>query len=99
MEESKNELEQLYGGNIFLPPQILLVLGPASSYHIVKIHYDVDERVEDSNESNLSSSNVLGDAPRNKAHHGVVVDVEECNLLIFFPKNEEYCVQQFADFR
>lgn len=45
VEEDKNKLDKLEGGEILLPPEILLNLRTTSSKQVVQVHDRVDTRV------------------------------------------------------
>lgn len=72
-----------------LPPQVFLEFWSHRGQHIVEVHDDVDEGVDDSDEGSVSAGEVLGASPGNHWHDGVVVQVQERYLVILFPKDEE----------
>lgn len=41
-----NKLDQLNGGQVFLPPQVLLVVGAQSSQAVVRVHDHMDDTVK-----------------------------------------------------
>lgn len=43
---AKYEAYHLEYGQVFLPPQVLLHLGPEGGQHVVHVHDDVHERVQ-----------------------------------------------------
>lgn len=49
------DTHHLEGCEVFLPPDILLILRTHGSHHVVKVHYDVNERVEQSEESAVTT--------------------------------------------
>lgn len=75
------------------PKQELLVLRPQSSQHVVSVHYDMYKRVDHTNEGPVTPWVVLRRTPRNHGHHCMMVQVEEGNLSLFLPENEEYRIK------
>ena len=55
MEEDANELDHLDGGQILFPPKVFLVLGSHGSQQVVGVHYDVNERVDEAEESAVAA--------------------------------------------
>lgn len=45
----------------------------------------------------MSAREVLGGTPRDHRHHGVVVQVQEADLVVLFAQREEHRVQQLGD--
>lgn len=74
------------------PPQVFLELWSHSREHIVEVHDDMNEGVDDSNEGAVTAGIIFHATPRNHWHHSVMVQVQESHLIIFLPKNEEYRV-------
>lgn len=54
---SKNgyELDHLEGGQVLLPPNVLLVLGTHGSDHVIEVHHNVYEGVEQRKESAVAT--------------------------------------------
>lgn len=76
-------------GDPVLPPQVFLEFGSHGCQHVVEVHDDVHEGVDDADEGAVSSGEVLGASPRDHRHDGVVVQVQERYLVILFPQDEE----------
>lgn len=78
---------------MLLPPDVLLEAGSHGGQHVVRVHDDVDEGVDDADERAVPAGVVLGGSPGDHGHHGVVVHVQEGNLAILFAQDEEHSVQ------
>lgn len=57
MEEDENELDQLDGGQILLPPEVPLHGGSAGSQQVVEVHEGVDPGVKKRSEATLTPTN------------------------------------------
>lgn len=82
------------GCDVLLPPQVLLVLRTHGSHHVVEVHDDVNEAVNDANEGTMASRVVFGGTPTDHWHHRVMIQMKESNLVVFLPENEEDRVQK-----
>lgn len=85
-------------GDVFLPPQVFLHLRTKRRQEVVGVHNDVHEGVNTADECAMASREVLGSAPRDEWHHGVVVNMQECHLTFVLAQHEEYGVQKLGDF-
>lgn len=72
-----------------LPPQVFLEFWSHRGQHVVEVHDDVHEGVDNADEGSVSAGEVLGATPRDHRHDGVVVQVQERYLVILFPQDEE----------
>lgn len=75
---------------MFFPPHALLVLLVPGREQIVGVHDHVDKTVEGPKKHTMATCNELGADPCQKSHSEMVVDVQECHLVVFFAKNKEY---------
>lgn len=53
ISHNQNKLDQLNGGHILFPPQVLLVLWTHGGDHVIEIHNDVNARVKNANNNAL----------------------------------------------
>jgi len=96
VQENDDELDHLQGGQILLPPEILLVLGTHGGHQIVGVHDDVDEGVEHTEEGAVSSRREF-DAPPDGGRHDAVVDhVQIGDLIVLLAQHEEDRVQKLG---
>lgn len=74
------QTHQLQLSNILLPPQVLLEPRSQSRQEIIRIHDDVHDGVEESQDCPLTTGCKLQVTPGVESHDHVVVDVEEGHL-------------------
>merc|ERR1712241_292033 len=79
-EESQfdEELSDLEPGEVLLPPQVLLHLGPEAGQEVVAVHEDVDVTVQCGSKHAVAARSKVGHDPSHHDHGTVVVDVKEC---------------------
>ena len=58
-----DELDHLQRGEMLLPPDVLLVLGAHGGDHVVEVHDDVHERVEQAKEGAVAAGGELDSKP------------------------------------
>lgn len=63
-----DKLDQLDGSEVFLPPQILLVVGAQGSQTVVRVHDYVDDTVEQGMESPLTTCSKSDTKPPGERH-------------------------------
>lgn len=91
MEEHYDELHQLDDGDPGLPAQVLLGAGDGGQ-HVVAVHDDVHQAVDEPDEGAVAAGEELGANPRAQRHHGVVVHVQEGQLVVLLAEDEEHRV-------
>lgn len=89
VDENSYKLNHLHGSQMLLPPKIFLILWSHGSQQVVGIHNNVDESVEDAKESRVSTRSELDTPPNSCRHDTVVNDMQICDLVKFFPHDEE----------
>lgn len=67
--------------------------------HVVCIHNNMYEGVDHTDEGSMASREILRSTPGYHGHHCVMVQMQECNLPVFLPNDEENCVEEFGYFR
>lgn len=92
-----DELDHLESGEVFLPPDVLLVLGSHSGHHVIEVHDDVNESVEQAEESRVTAGSETNAEPHAHWHDAVVNHVQKRNVLFFFPQNKEKRVEKFSE--
>ena len=85
-----NELNHLKFREVFLPPTIRPESRSQRSQHVVEIHENMHERVEESEERRVSTRNESDAEPDGKRHDAVVNDVKPGNLIVFLAQNEKH---------
>ena len=67
----------LEGGQVFLPPNELLVLWTHGSHHVVEVHDNVDEGVEESEKCRMATRCESDTEPNAHRHDSVVDNVQQ----------------------
>lgn len=93
MEKYYDKLYNLHDGQVFFPPKILLHMRPERGQHVVGVHKDVDEGVDDAKESRVTTGKKLHTDPGTNWHQRMMVKMQERDLSIFFAQNKEHRVQ------
>lgn len=83
---------------MLLPPQVLLHVRSHGGEHVVRVHEDVDEGVDQSQEGSMATRKVLDANQAADGHQSVMVDVQECDLALVLTQHEEHGVHEFDDF-
>jgi len=97
VQENENELDHLHGGQILLPPEVLLVLRSHSGHKVVAVHDHMDEGIEQAEEGTVTSWGELDSPPASGWHDGVVDDVQVGDLIVLLAQYEEDGVQELSD--
>ena len=69
--------DHLHDGEVFLPPDELGVLRSHGGHHVVKVHDDVHERVEQTEEGGVAARQEAHTEPDAHRHQAVVDDVQQ----------------------
>jgi hypothetical protein len=86
------EIDRTYhleSGEVFFPPNEFLVLRAHGGHHVVEVHDDVDEGVEQTEEGRVTAGRETNSEPDAHWHDAVVDDVQQRNVLIFLAQHEE----------
>jgi len=94
MEEHKRELKQLNSGQMFFPPEVLLVLRSHRRHHIIKVHYYVDQVIHQVRKCSMAAGNEFHANPRLDRCERMMVQVEQTDLIVLFPHHEKYRVNE-----
>lgn len=79
---------------MLLPPKVLLHLRPEGCEHIVRVHEDMDEGIDNTHKSSVTTWCETDSDPTTEWHHRMVVEMEKRNLAIFLSQYEEHGVQE-----
>lgn len=96
VEYHKNELHHLQGGQIFLPPEVRLYLGPEGGQKVVRVHHDMYKCVEHAEERAVTARRKFHTEPNGYWHNSVMNHVQSRDLTILFSQHEEYGVKEFS---
>lgn len=87
--KQENKRYHLEGGEILLPPDVLLVLWAHRRDHVVEVHDDMHEGVEESEEGRVTTWREFQAHPDREGHDSVVDYVQRRDLLVLLAQNEE----------
>lgn len=79
----------LEGGEVLLPPDVLLVLRSHGGDHVVEVHDDVYEGVEEGEEGRVAARCELESHPDRERHNTVVDHVQGRDMLVLLAEDEE----------
>lgn len=85
----ENDAYHLEGGEVFLPPNELGVLGSHGGDHVVEVHDDVHERVEQAEERRVAAGREAQTEPHAHRHDAVVHHVQNRHLFLLLAQHEE----------
>lgn len=97
LDDCQHKLDQLPLSDVLFPPEVG-THGRDRGQAIVRVHEDVDEAVERRTEVRMAAGNPVHDKPPDVEHSGMVVDVQDCDLVVVLTKNEEKGVHEFYEF-
>jgi len=97
VDEHNNKLRQLHASKIPLPPQILLHVRTEGGQQVVRIHDHVDETIAQRSHVRCTARYKLQHGPSDDGHRGVVVNMEEGDLVVLLACDEEECVDELDD--
>lgn len=92
-----DKLDHLQAGEVFLPPEILLELGSEGCEQVVRVHHDVYEGVEQSEEGTVATGGELDAEPHGHGHASVMNYVQRRHLTSFFAHYEEERIEEFRE--
>ena len=98
MEEDGDELYHLQRRQMLLPPQVLLILGAHGGQQVVRVHDDVNEGVEHSEERSVATGREFDTPPNGGRHDAVVNHMQIGDLVKLFTQNEKDGVQELGEF-
>lgn len=97
VHHDSDKLDHLQAGEVLLPPEVLLELGSEGREQVVRVHYDVYEGVEQSEEGTVATWSELDAEPHGHGHATVVNDVQRRHLTSFFAHHEEERIEELRE--
>lgn len=97
VQHDQHELHHLQQGQVFLPPQVLLDFGSHRGEHVVSVHDDVHERVEEAEERAVAAGREFDAPPHRRGHDAVVDDVQRRHLVVPLSHHEEDGVEELGE--
>lgn len=75
MEEYYDKLHDLHSGQILFPPEVLLHMRPKRCQHVIRVHENVDQSVDDTEEGRMTAGEEFDTDPSNDRHHRVMIEM------------------------
>ena len=94
VEENQDELHELDGGEVLLPPEVGLQGGAAGCQQVVEVHQGVHPGVQERPESALASSDEPWTPPAEEGQGAVVDDVQGGEVGKLLLEDEEEGVEE-----
>lgn len=87
----------LHHGQVLLPPEVLLHLGSHGGQHVVGVHDNMDEGVQETEEARVATGSELDAPPHRGGHNSVVDDVQGGHLVVPLAHDEEERVKELGE--
>lgn len=94
----QNKLNHLQNSQIFLPPQIFLYFWAHGGKHIIGVHKNVYESVQESKEGRMTARCKLNTPPDRNWHDAMMNDMQCRDLIITFAHHKEEGIEEFGEF-
>ena len=94
VEEDHDELHQLDGGEVLLPPEVGLQGGSTGGQQVVEVHQGVNSGVEERSETTLTSTDEPGSPPTEEGQGAVVDHVQGGEVRKLLLEDEEDGVEE-----
>ena len=94
VEEDHDELHQLDGGEVLLPPEVGLQGGSTGGQQVVEVHQGVNSGVEERSETTLTSTDEPGSPPTEEGQGAVVDHVQGGKVRKLLLEDEEDGVEE-----
>lgn len=94
----QNKLNHLQNGEIFLPPQIFLYFGSHSGQHVIGVHDDVHEGIQETEESRVTTRCEFNTPPNGDRHNAMMYNMQCGYLIISFAHHKEERIEEFCEF-
>merc|ERR1719376_761470 len=97
VDKDADELDHLHVGHVPLPPDVLLVLRPQSGKHVVGVHEEVDNAVEEAKEGCVTAGSVPQTWPNTERHDSVVNHMQGGHVVELFPRHKSKRINEFGE--
>lgn len=93
----EHELNHLHHSQVFLPPEVALHLGSHGGQHVVGVHEDVHEGVQEAKECRVSARCEFDAPPNGDGHDAMMDDVQRGHLIVSLAHHKEECVKELGE--
>lgn len=97
VHHNQNKLYHLHDCQVFLPPQITLYFGSHCGQHIVGVHEDVHEGVQEPKECRVSTWGEFNAPPDRNGHNTMMNDMQCGDLIVSFAHHEEERIEELGE--
>lgn len=99
MHHDQYELDHLKDGQIFFPPKIFLHRWSHGSQHVVCVHDNMHECVQEAKECAMTAWSEFNAPPNGHWHQSVMDDMQCGHLIVTFAHHKENGIEEFSEFR
>lgn len=97
VHHNQDELDHLHHCQVLLPPQVLLHLGSHGGQHVVGVHEDVHEGVQEAKKGRVATGGELDAPPDGDGHDAVVDHVQRGHLIVPLTHHKEEGVEELGE--
>lgn len=97
LDDCQHKLKQLPLSDVLLPPEVW-THGRDRRQTIVRVHEHVDEAIKCGTKIRVAAGDPVHDKPPDVQHRGMVVDVQDRDLVVVLAQDEEEGVHKFYEF-
>lgn len=97
LDDCQHKLKQLPLSDVLLPPKVR-THGRDGRQTIVRVHEDMDEAVQCGTKIRVATGDPVHDKPPDVQHGGVVVHVQDRDLVVVLAQDEEEGVHELDEF-
>lgn len=99
MDHNQHELDHLDDGEVLLPPKVFLHRWTHGGQHVVRVHDDVHECVQETEECAVAAGSEFHTPPNGGGHQTVMDDMQCGHLIVTLAHHKEHGVKEFGEFR
>lgn len=97
VHHDQNKLYHLHDCQIFLPPQITLYFGSHCGQHVVGVHEDVHEGVQEPKECRMSTRGEFNAPPDRNGHNTMMNDMQCGYLIVSLAHHKEERIEELGE--
>lgn len=97
VHHDQNKLYHLHDCQIFLPPQITLYSGSHCGQHVVGVHEDVHEGVQEPKECRMSTRGEFNAPPDRNGHNTMMNNMQCGDLIVSLAHHKEERIEELSE--